>query len=138
MAQRPTEVKGTIGYATFIDESDQSHAVIGGSVRQYITNRLSIEPELLFLYKDRTDKDILFQPNIAYDFGRRGSKFQPYLIGGVGVVHTIQPRFTVTDWTFSGGAGVKIWMNERWYIAPEGRLGFEPILRLQVSFGYRF
>ena len=135
---KPVEVRGTVGYATFLDEGDESHFAAGGSVRQYITSRLSIEPEFLYLYKDRSDKDIVIQPNLAFDFGPAGAKVQPYVIGGAGLLREIRPRFSTNSWTFSGGAGVKIWLSPRWYIAPEGRLGSEPILRLHVSVGYRF
>ena len=56
--QLPVQVSAGVGYATFIDESDQSHATFGGSARFYFTRRNAIEPEVLYLYRDASDKDI--------------------------------------------------------------------------------
>ena len=132
------EVRGTIGYTTFLDEAPQHHLLTGGSVRIYVTRRLSVEPEFLFLYRSERDKDIIAWPQIAYDFADPGSRVIPYVIGGVGLMHSIFPRFSTTESAVSGGFGMKVFVNDRVFVAPEARLGFEPILRFSVSVGYAF
>lgn len=144
LAQRgTTDVRGTVGWTTFIDESAQGHLFTGAAVRYYVTSRLSVEPEFVYMYKDRTDKDVGFQANVAWDFGRPGSKVVPYVVGGVGVLRTIfkfggGPSFNTTETMLSGGFGAKIYLGKNLFIAPEGRLGYEPIIRATVSIGYSF
>jgi hypothetical protein len=38
----------------------------------------------------------------------------------------------------SGGVGIKFFLTDNIFFAPEFRLGFEPILRATVSFGVTF
>lgn len=141
-AQRgSSDLRGTVGYATFIDEDPVDHLFTGASFRYYALSRLSVEPEFVFLYRDGTDKDVGFQVNAAWDFARPGARVVPYAIGGFGLLRTIfrfgqGPAFSTTDKMYNGGFGAKIYMNDHWFMAPEGRLGFEPILRLTVSVGY--
>ncbi|MSO22648.1 MAG: hypothetical protein EXQ58_05205 [Acidobacteria bacterium] len=44
-----TELRGTVGYSNFLDEGPLHHLVTGGSPRFYVTNRIAIEPEFLFM-----------------------------------------------------------------------------------------
>ncbi|HYJ84947.1 MAG TPA: outer membrane beta-barrel protein [Pyrinomonadaceae bacterium] len=143
------EVKATFGGAAF-DET--SHSVFGGSARFYVTRRLSVEPEFLYMRNSDTDQDYLFQPNVAFDLSDPTGRFVPYVIGGAGVIHH-QARFpgfdfssgvprvfdaSFTTWTASAGAGVKIFVTDRLFVSPEARLGREPNLRATISVGYVF
>jgi len=147
------EIKLTVGAAGFgTDQRSIPHGLAGGSVRIYVTERLSVEPEFLYLRNSPNDQDYIVQPNVAYDLTDPTKKFVPYLIGGVGVIHhrgrffgvdftTRQPRVfdtSFTGWTASGGGGVKIFLTKRLFIAPEGRVGREPSVRATVSLGYVF
>src|ERR1044071_1168345 len=69
------EAKATFGGAAF-DET--SHGVAGGSVRFYFYKRLSVEPEFLYMYHQDTDKDYVFQPNLAFDLTDPKGRFVPY------------------------------------------------------------
>lgn len=147
------EVKGTVGGSTFGD-GEVPHGVFGGSVRFYLTRRLSVEPEVLYMYHSRNDKDFILQPNLAFDITDPTGRVVPYVIGGAGLLHhrgrfvgtdlsTFPPRpFDVTvsstTWTASAGAGVKIFVSDRVFIAPEARIGREPVLRGTFSVGYVF
>jgi hypothetical protein len=140
-AQRgSSDLRGTVGYASFIDESSVDHLFTGMSFRHYLLPRLSLEPELVFLYRDNTDKDVGFQVNIVWDL-RKPSRVVPYAIGGIGLLHTILrpvegPAFSTTNKMYNGGFGVKVYINDRWFVAPEARIGFEPIVRFTASAGY--
>ncbi len=92
--QLPVHVSASVGYATFIDESDQSHATFGGSARFYFTRRNAIEPEVLYLYRDASDKDLLLQVNFVRDLGTAKGRAVPYLIGGAGYIWGLRSRFT--------------------------------------------
>lgn len=134
--QLPVHVSAGVGYATFIDESDQSHATFGGSARFYFTRRNAIEPEVLYLYRDASDKDLLLQVNFVRDLGTAKGKAVPYLIGGAGYIWGLRSRFTERSPTASGGFGVRVFLGSRFFVSPEVRVGAEPILRLQVSLGW--
>lgn len=133
------EVRGTFGASYFLDAP--THFVGGGSVRYYLTRRLSIEPELLYMHGSRRDRDLVFTANAALDFAT-SKRVKPYVIGGVGILHhrelTGVGTFASNGWSASGGVGVKIFLTEKLFVAPEARLGWEPNFRVTGSIGYRF
>lgn len=147
------EVKGTIGGSTFGD-GEVPHGVFGGSVRVYLNRRVSVEPEFLYMYHSVNDQDFILQPNLAVDLTSSKGRVVPYLIAGAGVIHH-RGRFTTfdfngpspvlrtvntsgTSWTASAGGGVKLFITDRLFVAPEARIGFEPVLRGTISVGYVF
>jgi hypothetical protein len=137
--QGAVEVRGTFGGSYFLDAP--THFVGGGSVRFYLTRRLSFEPELLYMRGSRSDQDLVFTANLALDFAT-SKRVKPYVIGGVGFLHhrelTGAGTFSATGWSGSGGVGVKVFLTEKLFIAPEARVGWEPLFRVTGSIGYRF
>ena len=133
------EVKATFGASGFGDELDYPHFVAGGSVRFYVTRRLSVGTELLYMRRSRADQDYLFTPTVAYDLTDPRQRAVPYVIGGVGAYQR-RGRFTSPPtWSADFGGGVKIFLNDRLFIAPEARLGYvgyEATMRGTVSIGY--
>jgi hypothetical protein len=141
-AQRPApEVRGTALWAGFIDESFIDHGAFGGSVRYYLTRRLGIEPEVLYMVGPRQDRDLTVIPHLNWDF-RPGSDLKPYLIGGVGWLRhwdQIGPnRFSVNSWSWNFGVGVRVPVTPRMFVAPEFRVGIEPTVRVGGSVGFSF
>ena len=145
------EIKATTGVSFFGDDADLRHAVIGGSVRVYLTKRISVEPELLYMHYSSSDQDYVFSVNGAVDLRDPRKKLVPYFIAGVGVLHH-QGRFTLqgpggietlTRFSSNGpsvnvGFGLKAFLTDRLFIAPDLRLGAEPTLRTTISIGYVF
>ena len=152
--QQPTlpKVEGKVIFGSAIFNDDIEHKVVGGAVRVYVTERVSIEPEYLYLRHSDNDQDQLVQPNIAIDFTNPTSRFVAYGIAGVGLLHhkgrffgndfdTGAPRVfdtTFTTWTASAGVGVKIFLTERLFVSPELRVGREPTVRGTINVGYVF
>lgn len=148
----PPKVEGKVivGGANFGEEIP--HGLVGAAVRIYLTERISVEPEYLFLRHSENDQDQIFQANVAYDFVDPRKKFVPYGIIGVGGIKhrgryydndfvTGAPRVfdtSFTTWTASAGVGLKIYLTRRLFVAPEVRIGREPNLRGTVSVGYVF
>jgi hypothetical protein len=132
------ELRGAVGWTGFLDESAQNHVLLGGSVRYYLTNRLSVEPEFQYLYKDEFDRDYILLGNLAYDFRGPGARVVPYVIGGIGRLWHDAGRFRNSQTFASGGFGTKVFLDGAWFVAPEIRVGWEPHLRLSVSIGYAF
>ena len=145
------EVRGTVGGATFGD-NEILHGLVGGSVRVYVSRRFSIEPEVFYMHHSENDQDLIVQPNVAVDLLKPTGKFVPYAIAGVGVIHhrgrfsgfdftTGAPRqfdTSFTSWTASAGLGVKVFVSDKLFVAPEARLGREPGLRGTFSIWYVF
>jgi hypothetical protein len=148
---RKAEAKVIFGGAAF--DEDNEHKLVGGAVRAYITKRISIEPEYLYLRDSARDQDHLVQANVAYDFATdRTQRLVAYVIGGVGVLHhegnfvsndivTGAPRVfdtSFTTWSASAGVGAKVFVTKRLFVSPEFRLGREPLIRATISVGYAF
>lgn len=134
------EGKVIIGSATFGE--DLEHKLVGGALRVYVTKRLSIEPEYLYLRNGENDQDHIGQANVAYDFTDPTKRAVFYGIAGVGLLHH-ESTFFGTDrnfntWTASVGGGLKIFLTKKLFVSPELRLGREPTVRATINVGYVF
>ena len=148
----PPTIEGKVIFGSAIFNEDIEHKAVGGAVRVYVTKRLSIEPEYLYLRHSDNDQDHLVQPNVAFDFTDPTKRFVAYGIAGVGVLHhkgrffgsdfvTGAPRVfdtSFTTWTASAGGGVKIFLTKRLFVSPEFRVGREPTVRATINVGYVF
>jgi hypothetical protein len=136
------KVEGKVIFGSVVFGEDIDHKTVGAALRVYVTKRLSIEPEYLYLRNGENDQDHLVQPNVAWDFTDPASRLVPYAIAGVGVLHH-EGRFfgsnnSFTTWTASAGVGAKIFVTEKLFVSPELRLGREPTLRATINVGYVF
>jgi hypothetical protein len=138
-------VEGIVGHAAFLDEDPIDHVVAGGVLRYPISARLSVGPEVVYMIGPGQDRDLFLTGNVWFDFlGPRGDgvrRVTPYLVVGAGLMrHTDEfiTDFTVHEWAATGGLGVRIALNDCWYVAPEARLGWEAHSRINVTVGYRF
>jgi hypothetical protein len=67
--QKPRpEGRLTAGWMGFIDESWIDHGAFGGSVRYYLTRRVAVEPELLYMIGPGADRDVMLIPHVSLDF----------------------------------------------------------------------
>lgn len=146
------EVKVTAGGAAFAleDEDALGHTAVGGAVRVYLSRRWSVEPEFMYMRRNVNDRDYFFTPSVVYDIVEPTRKAVPYVLAGVGVEHhrgnffgadfnTGRPFVsdtTFTTWSLGLGAGVKLFLTDRLFVAPEVRVGREPYARATVSVGY--
>ena len=146
------KVEAKVIFGSAIFGEDLEHKVVGGAVRAYVTKRVSIEPEYLYLRRSENDQDNLVQLNVAFDFTDPTKRFVPYGIAGAGVLHNKGRVFgndfvtggpfvreiSFTTWTVSAGGGVKIFVTNRLFVSPELRLGREPTVRASINVGYVF
>jgi hypothetical protein len=106
----------------------------------------SIEPAFLYLRQSAAHYETVVVPNFVSDF-RRGS-VRLYLTGGVGWLRFVQKfpgappgasrGFETSQWLGTFGFGTKFYLNDRWFVAPEFRIGLEPDARFSAGVGYRF
>lgn len=146
-AQAPSkslDIQGVVGLAGFLDEATDYSFLIGGTVRRYVSPRVAVEPEFIYIRQTANHEDFLLQANIVRDFAG-SDKIQPYLIGGMGLLHhrskhpgALRPMSTNNALTGGGGAGVRIRLGDRFFISPEFRIGTEPLFRASISFGATF
>ncbi len=80
------EIKAVVGLAGFLDESTDYAFVIGGAVRAYVSPRVAIEPEFLYIRQTARLEDFIFQANVVRDFAGN-SRVRPSLISGIGIKH---------------------------------------------------
>jgi hypothetical protein len=153
-SSRPqAEIKINVGASDFGDDNESyPHFVVGTAMRFHISRHWSIEPEFSYMRRSANDQDYIVQPNVVYEFNSHNDRVVPYLIGGVGVIHhksvfresdfvTGAPVTFDTSWTtwsVSGGAGLKVFVSKRVFVAPEARLGHQPTVQATVSIGYVF
>jgi hypothetical protein len=146
------EIKMLVGVSDFGTDKSYPHFVVGAATRIRISRHWSIEPEFSYMRRSSNDEDYVFQPNLVYEFNKIENRFVPYLIGGVGFVRhrsvfndynsvtgtpvTIDTSYKT--WSVSAGAGLKVFVSKRLFVAPEARLGREPTARATVSIGYVF
>jgi hypothetical protein len=133
----------TVGHAAFLDEDAIDHLVLGGAYRHYVSPRVSLGPEIQYMIGPATDRDFFATGNLWFDLVRPDPRrhVTPYLVAGGGImVH--YPEFDFLggpykEGAFTGGVGFRIAISERWYVAPEARLGWEAHSRLTATVGYR-
>lgn len=133
------EIGGYLGFADFPDEASLYHFAAGAAVRFKIVGGLGFAPEFTYMYHSRQDRDLSFLPNLTWEF-RRGKKVVPYVIGGLGFLQHRQTwdhfKWSSTTKFAEGGLGVKVFLNERIFVAPEMRIGWEPHIRATATIGY--
>lgn len=137
-----TELKLVLGTSAFLDEEIPfDHFLAGGSMRFYLTKRLSVEPQFLYMKGPGSDRDYTLTGNVGYDLAV-GKKYAVYAAGGAGLLrHTERfqtGNFSVNDWTANGGIGVRLFVSEKFFVAPEFRFGWEPLLTTQIGIRYSF
>jgi hypothetical protein len=133
-------VQGDLGAVKFLDY--RAHGAIGGSVRLPFSKRWAFQPEFQYLWAGHGHDDLVFLPNLNFDFRRSPARVRPFAIFGVGLIQT-RSRFgtlrsSSTTWHASGGGGVKVFLNRRWFVAPDFRIGIEWHSRFTVGIGYEF
>jgi len=103
---------------------------LGGSARYYVSSRVSIGPELMFIKPCKRQIFTYYHPrltgrmNAAFDLNR-STRVQPYLVAGFGFVRS---KTTVPDpvhyrWEGLGGLGARLFVSDRTFVAPEAHVG---------------
>ena len=152
------EIKFLGGISTFNADPTNSfntyrHTILGGALRYYIYRQVSIEPEVLFMWRGQNDRDVVFTPHLGLDLMPSNGRVVPYVIVGIGAEHhrdqiTYRDFFNgnqlvtkkINGFTVSANAGVgaKLFLTDRLFVAPEVRGGHEPRFCASLSVGYVF
>jgi len=135
------EVHG--GWAGFLDDATVDHVVLGGAVRWRPVPRLTIGPEVTWMAGPDTDRDLFVVGAVTWDLRSPGAvgSVVPYLVAAGGLMAHASGYGRGTwgsEGAVSGGAGVRIPLGRRGYVAPDVRVGWEPHLRITVAGGWAF
>ena len=134
---RYAELRFHVGTGAFYDSSKQLSA--GSSYRHYFGERgWAIEPEYS-LMTERGHQDHMLVLNAVKDLTLPSRKAVLYMIMGAGVYfHRKDTPYAVersgTAMNLGWGMGLKVWAGERFFIAPQFRMG-EPF-KLSINFGF--
>ena len=76
------------GWAGFVDDATIHHAVFGGAARFYLTPRISVGPEFVYMVGPDNDRDLILTGNLTFDLikpiDNRPRRFTPYVLAGGG------------------------------------------------------
>jgi hypothetical protein len=140
----PFLAEGGLGHAGFIDSPMVSHLTVGGSARVFVTPRIAIGPEMVYMRGPGTDRDFAIMGTVTFDLladAGRSRRLVPYLVVSGGLtwqtVEFASGPFTSTEGALSGGFGTRIALGRGLYLAPEARLGWEPLTRVSINVGIR-
>jgi hypothetical protein len=133
------------GYAGFVDDATIDHAIAGVAARVYLTPRLAIGPEFVYMWGPNQDRDLFLTGNLTFDLlsprDGRPRRVTPFLIAGGGLSQH-SDRFGPFDFTsyegaFTGGGGVRGWITDRVYTFGDVRFGWELHARANAGVGIR-
>ena len=99
------------------------------------------------------DRDFVITPHLAFDITDPRGRVVPYVIGGIGIEHHedeisffdvfnnnqfVVRKISTNALSGNIGGGVKLFVTDRLFVAPDVRVGHEPSYRATVSVGYVF
>jgi hypothetical protein len=139
----PVAVELVAGHAGFVDDATRHHAVVGGAVRWYLSPRVSVGPEVVFMPGPDGDRNLMATGNVTFDIRQPGAgrRVTPFLVAGGGLFHHRARFGTQTfasgEGAFTAGGGVRVPLSARWHMAGEWRLGWELQSSVNVVIGVR-
>lgn len=140
-------VEGAAGLASFVDDAYKQFVYVGGSGRAYVTPRVAIGPEFIYMRGPDESHQWHLTGNVTVDLLRsspqgRRVRVMPYLVAAGGYQRMTNQvgtgPFTSSEGSVSGGFGARIHLDDRWFVAPEFRMGWELHFRYGATLGARF
>jgi opacity protein-like surface antigen len=131
------------GHAAFADDATIHHAALGGSLRWYLSPRVSVGPEFVYLRGPGTDRDFVATGNVVFDVltPRAGRRWTPFVVAGAGLFHHTErfgaQSFSSSEGAFTSGVGVRAALGDRWFVGGEWRVGWELHSRVNGIVGVR-
>jgi hypothetical protein len=140
---RPLEVYGAVGLGqVYLDSSFLDHSEAGGGARLFLTRRFAVQGDLLTLrwndpYLRSEQRRGIEHTRIGYvsfvgTWGRTDRTVRPYWLAGMSV---LAGGAANTSLRLNGGLGARIFVGDRYFLAPEFRGGLGPIFRASISGG---
>lgn len=139
-------VEFLLGYAGFVDDATIDHAIVGAAGRMYLTPRVAVGPEFVYMRGPNSDRDLYLTGNLTFDVlpprNGRPRRVTPFLVAGGGFFqHSDRfgaSTFTSYEGAFTAGGGVRGWITDRVYALADVRLGWELHARVNAGIGIGF
>ena len=154
--KRKVYLRGLAGYALGLEDTPPHAWLGGGAVTAAAGPRFRIGVEILHAhmfgkiryYKRRA---LLVTPVVEYEILPH-RRINPYLVFGFGftqyrtwepnVEHYYDRSLPEFKWrkegsfNFTGGLGLRLFLGDRFFVAPEFRIGWSPAVQSTVTIGY--
>ena len=119
----------------FADDGVVSEGAIAGAARWYVSPRIAVGPELLYIRGDN-HSHLALTGNLTWDLLPEASRpaATPFLVVGAGMFQTRETfssgDFTSTEGAFTAGGGVRARAGNRVSVGVDARVGWELHVRV--------
>jgi hypothetical protein len=119
----------------FADDGIVSEGAIAGAARWYVSPRLALGPELLYIRGDN-HSHLALTGNLTWDLLSEATRpsATPFLVVGAGMFQTREAffdgNFTSTEGAFTAGGGVRSRLSDRVNAGVDVRVGWELHVRV--------
>jgi hypothetical protein len=143
--ERPAAaVEGSVGWIGFADDGVVSEGMIGADVRWYLSPRVSVGPEVVYI-SGRNHSHLVATGNVTYDVMAAPADVTPrltvFVVGGAGLFQTRETFFsgpyTSREGAFTAGGGVRGAVSNRMTVGVDARIGWELHIRVNGFVGVR-
>ena len=132
------------GWVGFADDGIVSEGLVGGASRIYLSPRVAVGPELLFI-SGENHSHLVLTGNLTFDViapkSGRSPPLTPFLVVGGGMYQTRESFFnedyTHTEGAFTVGGGIRAAVGDRVTVGVDARMGWEPHIRINGVVGVR-
>ena len=133
-------VDGSAGWTFFADDGIVSEGTVGAGVRWYLTPRVSVGPEFIFIAGESHSHRVL-TGNLTFDLlaPRSGrARVTPFIVIGGGVFNVSESfpfrdeQFSSSEGAFTAGGGIRVPINDRVSAGADARIGWEPHVRVMA------
>jgi hypothetical protein len=132
------------GWVGFADDGVVSEGMVGGAARFYLSPRIALGPELLWISGENHSHTVL-TGNLTFDLiaptAGLPAKLTPFLVVGGGMFQTRESffgeDFTHTEGAFTAGGGLRAAVGDRVTVGVDARIGWETHLRVNGVIGVR-
>jgi hypothetical protein len=128
------------GWVGFADDGIVSETLVGGAGRWYVSSRIGIGPEIVYL-AGPNHSHLVFTGNVTFDFLPPDRPVTPFLVVGGGLFQTRESfpsgGYTSNEGAFTFGGGVRINAGNRVTLGLDTRVGWETHVRVNGTIGIR-
>jgi Outer membrane protein beta-barrel domain len=133
------------GWIGFADDGVVSEGMVGGTARWYLSPRVAIGPESVFI-QGSNHSHFALTANVTFDLlspvNGRPRPVTPFIVAGAGMFQTRETFFngpyTSTEGAFTAGGGVRARAGDHVTLGVDTRIGWELHVRVNGFVGVQF
>lgn len=121
------------GWVGFADDGIVSEGLVGAAARFYLSPRVSVGPELLYL-NGPNHSHLVLTGNVTWDLLASPDRVVPFVVAGAGLFQTRESfpigSFTSSEGAFTAGGGIRVRASDRVLVGIDTRIGWELHVRV--------